>query len=236
MKYTIDLRPYPGARYFTVDGHRKAYDKLSKKPAIGLESIKNSLRRLFVVPDNFAIGFFDFIYSDLLLQHRHVLDISYLFPQGRYNFSEAEAVMLRPHASMGVPVGFFILFYDPKNWANLPVLTIAKDDEFYLLQMVMDDYEQKGVDMLVRETNYKAAVLYQMIAQSPLLNGISEKETPPKTIVAARCSLETADKLRSMGYIFGEKPEGDEVVISFANFPTHSKEMIEMLADRVASL
>ena len=105
-----------------------------------------------------------------------------------------------------------------------------------MLQLVLKDIVEKGMEMLIRESNYKAAVLYQMIESSPYLEPIAPKEKRSKTIITVACDHDFFPKLVKLGFeLFVEK--GDEKTrISIANYPTHSKELIEMFADRVALL
>ena len=108
----------------------------------------------------------------------------------------------------------------------------------YLFGQVMEDMNRKGIEQIKQETNYKAAVLYNAIESCNYLKPfVSNKQCQSKTtIVAELINGASSEKLHqylkaknmvvSTGY-------GDykNQHIRIANFPTHSKEQIEMLAD-----
>lgn len=108
----------------------------------------------------------------------------------------------------------------------------------YLLGQVLEDMNKKGIDQIKKEINYKAAVLYQTLETCNYLkpfvdNPLCRSKT---TIVAELEDPALSEKLRnylkaknmivSTGY--GEYKQSH---IRIANFPTHSKEQTEMLAD-----
>ncbi len=111
----------------------------------------------------------------------------------------------------------------------------------YLLGKVAGDMIDKGLDMIVRETNYKAAVLYQMLDEHPLLSPfVKEKSIRSKTVVVADVlgdSQSIIDPLSAKGMVVGTGYGSNKSTqIRIANFPTHSKEQIELLADQIALL
>lgn len=106
----------------------------------------------------------------------------------------------------------------------------------YLLGKVAEDMNTKGMDMIRRETAYKAAVLYQAYQQSSYLDPFV-KESAQRSRTTTVATIETPfeklhDYMSSKGFIIGAgygKYKNDHMRI--ANFPTHSKEQIEMVAD-----
>lgn len=109
----------------------------------------------------------------------------------------------------------------------------------YLLGKVVEDILTIGKERIERETKYKAAVLYQAIEQhsglSPFVKNPSNRSLT--TLVAGgekakliRSALAEKDIILGGGY----SPYQDEH-IRIANFPTHSKEQIEMLADLISN-
>lgn len=111
----------------------------------------------------------------------------------------------------------------------------------YLLQKVAYDMLQKGKDMMHRDTVYKATVLNQLFEKTEWLSpSISSKENRSKTVCVADVKGGNGwllDKLASKGLIVG-KGYGNhkDTQIRIANFPTHSKEQIELLADSISSI
>jgi phosphoserine aminotransferase len=106
----------------------------------------------------------------------------------------------------------------------------------YLLGKVAGDMLHKGIDQIRRETEYKAAVLYNAIENSPLLSPfVKDPNHRSKTVIVAETkssSKEIISRLSQKGLIVGSGYGGfKEKQIRIANFPTHSKEHIEMLSD-----
>ncbi|MDH5368030.1 MAG: aminotransferase class V-fold PLP-dependent enzyme [Cyclobacteriaceae bacterium] len=105
----------------------------------------------------------------------------------------------------------------------------------YLLGKVVEDMNLKGIDMIRREIDYKAAVLYNAINQHDTLSPfVKEIQHQSKTVVVAETekSAEIIEKLGKKGFVLGTgygKYKSKHIRI--ANFPTHSKEQIEMLSD-----
>lgn len=105
----------------------------------------------------------------------------------------------------------------------------------YLLSKVIEDMNLKGIDMIRREIDYKAAVLYHTINEHNNLSPfVKEAQNQSKTVIVAEAtnSSEIIEKLSQKGFILGAGyGQYKSKHIRIANFPTHSKEQIEMLAD-----
>ncbi len=263
MKFKIDLHPYPGAPYFTVREHLRM--KTTKLPADKyLADLEQRLRTLFHVPEEYGLEILDLENKKEYLSQfqamiikddpnsgldNHagkpgsypkaaVLDLSYSFPQIPENLHGFDAIVIDPNASLGVPSRYFMVFSqnrsmnlregDKKNEAFL--------NDTWLLSRVLNDLGAKGLDVLVRESNYKAAVLYQMIENCKSLLAISETGLRSKTMILATGEYEFIHRINSLGYSFPFQREKKNTRITIANYPTHSKELIEMFADRVTAL
>ena len=105
----------------------------------------------------------------------------------------------------------------------------------YLLGKVVEDMLTTGMEKINRDTQYKAAVLYQALENTPNLQpfvkNVSNRSRT--TIVAEGTSaLKIRNSLADKGLILssGYKPMQDKQ-LRIANFPTHSREQAEMLAD-----
>ncbi len=111
----------------------------------------------------------------------------------------------------------------------------------YLLAKVSDDMLHKGIAQIRRETDYKAALLQHTVEQHPLLSAfVKEKKYQSKTVVVAETGIESSriiEQLKQQQLIIGSG-YGDykQKHIRIANFPTHSKEQIEMLVDNLTGL
>jgi phosphoserine aminotransferase len=107
----------------------------------------------------------------------------------------------------------------------------------YLLGCIAEDMLTKGMDMIRRETAYKAAVLYQAFESSELLTPfVASPAHRSRTTTVAQCmdSPGLMAFLEERGIIIGAgygsyKNEH----IRIANFPVHSKEQIEMTVDLI---
>ncbi|MCA6074775.1 aminotransferase class V-fold PLP-dependent enzyme [Fulvivirga sedimenti] len=110
----------------------------------------------------------------------------------------------------------------------------------YLLGRVAGDMLEKGLDQIRRETAYKSAMLYHTYENHPRLRAfVTNPEQRSRTTTVAHVdsgSPELISYLSSRGFIVGSgygKYKSDHIRI--ANFPTHSKEQIEMLADYLSA-
>ena len=107
----------------------------------------------------------------------------------------------------------------------------------YLLMKVTEDMIRNGIDNLRRDTNYKSTLIYDTIKKNEKLNcSIINKEIQSKTIIVADTvnnSQIFIDKLKSKNLIIGKGYRNNNSQIRIANFPTHSKESIELLCDEI---
>lgn len=108
----------------------------------------------------------------------------------------------------------------------------------YLLSKVVEDFLRKGINAIRKETEYKAAILYQVLENHELLSPfVKEKQSQSKTVIVAQCGERTErvnEHLKSVGLYAGD---GYGVLkkmqLRFANFPAHSKEQFELLVDSI---
>jgi phosphoserine aminotransferase len=110
----------------------------------------------------------------------------------------------------------------------------------YLLSKVVQDMLMKGVDQIRREINYKAALMYQSISDHDSLSAFVEEEPiRSKTVIVANSEFSdsTIEYLKTNRIIVGAGyGRLKEHHIRIANFPTHSKETFERLADLLAEM
>lgn len=111
----------------------------------------------------------------------------------------------------------------------------------YLLSKVSEDMLNKGLLQIRREAKYKAAVLYQAMESCDYLSPFvkNEKNRSLTTLVAKSSVPSSAiiEALQKKGIVigpgYGKFREGH---IRIANFPTHSKEHVEMIADLLTAM
>jgi len=113
----------------------------------------------------------------------------------------------------------------------------------YLLGKVCEDLLRRGMDRIRQETRYKAALMYGTFERSSTLQPfVKEKlfRSPTVNIAALpeeRSSLSLIAELKESGIVVGSGygPFKDRH-IRVANFPAHSKETFERLADKLESI
>ena len=106
----------------------------------------------------------------------------------------------------------------------------------YLLGKVVSDYMRKGSHAIRKETEYKAAILYQALEKHSIIKPfITNKNDRSKTVIVAECGDMTENLsayLQGHGYFPGDGyGEFKQRHLRFANFPAHSKEQFEGLVD-----
>jgi len=106
----------------------------------------------------------------------------------------------------------------------------------YLLGQVVEDMLRRGIGTIRKETEYKAAILYQVLENHPLLKPfVQDVAFRSKTVVVADCGEHTESVtklLQSKGMHPGDGYGSfKKSQLRFANFPTHSKEQFELLVD-----
>jgi len=111
----------------------------------------------------------------------------------------------------------------------------------YLLANVLKDMNARGIEVIRRETNYKAAVLDHCIEQHPTLSHfVTDPKLRSKTVIVADAkgrSAEFIQKLEEIGFVIGAGySHFKNTHIRIANFPAHSKEQIELLADKLMEI
>lgn len=106
----------------------------------------------------------------------------------------------------------------------------------YLLNKVVGDLMSKGIEKIRKETEYKAAILYQTLGKHTLLEPfVRQPELQSKTVIVANTGTAT-EEVTSLLMAGGMQP-GDgygpnkKTQLRFANFPTHGKEQFELLCD-----
>jgi phosphoserine aminotransferase len=99
---------------------------------------------------------------------------------------------------------------------------------------------RRGINTIRKETEYKAAILYQALQQHTAVQAyVKDQSYQSKTVIVADCGDHTT-KLTNYLIEKGMQP-GDgygaskKTQLRFANFPTHSKEQYELLVDSLNS-
>lgn len=111
----------------------------------------------------------------------------------------------------------------------------------YLLAKVAGDMLKKGMGRIRQEMDYKAAVLYNLIEQHARFSAfVKESKYRSSTVIVAETetpSSEIIQKLLERNLVIGSGyGTYKNQHIRIANFPTHSREKVEMLADYLQAL
>jgi phosphoserine aminotransferase len=110
----------------------------------------------------------------------------------------------------------------------------------YLLGKITEDFLRKGIGSIRKETEYKAAILYQCLENHPALSPfVKNKNHRSKTVIVAEVGERTAELSRYLQQEGLAPGEGygafSKRQLRFANFPAHSKEQFEKLVDALTA-
>jgi phosphoserine aminotransferase len=191
-----------------------------------------------------------------------IVDAVSSLPYPQFDFSKIDSVFFSVQKAFGLPAGLGVWIANDKciakaesllskgvnigSYHNLPtLLSNAKKNQtpetpnvlgIYLLSKVVDDFLAKGIQAIRRETEYKAAILYNAIQNHSLLGAfVKQKSIQSQTVIVAETGNYTEQVTKALlakgmapgeGYGSLKKQQ-----LRFANFPTHSKEQFELLVD-----
>ena len=106
----------------------------------------------------------------------------------------------------------------------------------YLLSKIIEDFLRRGISIIRKETEYKAAILNQTLeAHSLIKPAVANPAWRSKTTLVAQTGAHTSklvQYLENQGLSPGDGyGAGKQTQLRFANFPAHSKEVFEKLVD-----
>jgi phosphoserine aminotransferase len=183
-------------------------------------------------------------------------------PYPDFDFTKVDSVFFSVQKGFGLPAGLGVWIVNEKciakaeqllskgisigSYHTLPSLIAnAKKNQtpetpnvlgIYLLTKVVEDMNRRGIQMIRRETEYKAAILYQALDNHSLIKAfVKEPAIRSKTVIVAECGQHTealSNHLIKKGMLPGDGYGSQKKTqLRFANFPTHSKEQYELLVD-----
>jgi phosphoserine aminotransferase len=193
-----------------------------------------------------------------------VVDAVSSLPYPQFDFNLVDSLFFSVQKGFGLPAGLGVWMVNEKcvskaemlsskkistgSYHNIATLLAhAKKHQtpetpnvlcIYLLNKIIEDFLRRGIDNIRKETEYKAALLYQAMENKPWISAfVKEKQFQSKTVIVADCQEHT-EKLSAFlsgkglhpgaGYGASKKTQ-----LRFANFPAHSKEQFELLVDRL---
>lgn len=178
------------------------------------------------------------------------------------DFSKVDSVYFSVQKCFGLPAGLGVWIVSPRaikkaeeklalghsigSYQALPNLLknglkhqttfTANVLNIFLLAKVSGDMLEKGIDIIRREANYKAALLNHMVdGHAKLEHFVVDKKLRSKTVTVANATENSSailETLAKKGFILGNGYGSyKNKQIRIASFPTHSKEQMELLVD-----
>lgn len=188
-------------------------------------------------------------------------------PYPQFDFTKIDSLFFSVQKGFGLPAGLGVWIVNDKcvakseqllskgisigSYHNIPsLLQHAKKNQtpetpnvlaIYLLGKVCEDFLRRGIQIIRKETEYKAAILYNALQVQPLAPAfVTEPDLQSKTVIVTQTGEHTkriAEHLAAQGLMAGDGyGENKKSQLRFANFPAHSKEQFEKLVDTIESL
>jgi len=202
-------------------------------------------------------------YPDALV----VVDAVSSLPYPNFDFSKIDSVFFSVQKGFGLPAGLGVWVVNERclakadkiskaggsigTYHSLPTLLANEKKNqtpetpnvlsIYLLNKVVEDMNRRGIQIIRKETEYKAAILYQALETNGLAKPfVNDKANRSQTVIVAECGTNTeriAKELAKVGLFAGDGyGENKKTQLRFANFPTHSKEQFELLVDTLNAI
>lgn len=194
-----------------------------------------------------------------------VVDAVSSLPYPEFDYAKVDSVFFSVQKGFGLPAGLGVWIVNDRciakaesilakgisigSYHSLPsLISMAKKNQtpetpnvlgIYLLSKVVQDMLRRGIKLIRKETEYKAAILYQALSSNPYLKPFVLNESwRSKTVVVAESGSHTeriTNYLLKKGMQPGEGYGSDRThQLRFANFPAHSKEQYELLVDTLS--
>lgn len=191
-----------------------------------------------------------------------IVDAVSSLPYPQFDYTKIDSVFFSVQKGFGLPAGLGVWIVNDRciakaeslsskgisigTYHNLPtLLSNAKKNQtpetpnvlaIYLLGKVVQDLLRRGIQTIRKETEYKAAILYQALTNHHLMKPFVEEPTlRSQTVIVAETGEYTERIVKHLqkhhlhpGDGYGSKKKNQ---LRFANFPTHSKEAFERLVD-----
>ena len=188
-------------------------------------------------------------------------------PYPNFDYSKTDTVFFSVQKGFGLPAGLGVWIVNERciakaeslvtkgisigSYHSLPsLISMAQKNQtpetpnvlgIYLLSKVVQDMLRRGIQIIRTEAEYKAAILYQVLNNHPLLKPlVRDEQWRSKTVLVAESGSNT-EKITKVLLSKGMQP-GDGYgsakthQLRFANFPSHSKEQFELLVDTLSEL
>ena len=187
-------------------------------------------------------------------------------PYPKLDFSKVDSVFFSVQKSMGLPAGLGVWIVNERCLdkarklksegkilgAHHNILDLYEKSlifqttetpnmlGIYLLAQVTEDMLYRGIGRIRQETDYKAAVLYQMLENHPFLKPfVNDSSLRSNTVIIGESDRapEVLQHLDSLGFVLGSGyGKYKNMHVRIANFPATSKEVVERVADEIAAM
>jgi phosphoserine aminotransferase len=194
-----------------------------------------------------------------------IVDAVSSLPYPAFDYSQVDSVFFSVQKGFGMPAGLGVWIVNDRcigkaeeltrkgisigSYHNL--LTLLENSKknqtpstpnvlgIFILSRVVSDMLARGIDIIRKETDYKAALLYLALNEHAHLQPfVTEKEWRSKTVVVAQTGDRTTSLARYLeqhGFLAGDGyGQLKKSQLRFANFPAHSKEQYQQLVDLIA--
>lgn len=201
-------------------------------------------------------------YPDCLI----AVDAVSSLPYPDFDYNQVDTIFFSVQKGFGLPAGLGVWIVNERciakadellskgmsigSYHNLPsLITHARKNQspetpnvlgIYLLAKVVQDMLRRGMQQIRKETEYKAAILYQTLSHHAFIKPfVQDEKWRSKTVVVADTGIHT-ERITAHLQTKGIHP-GDgygalkSSQLRFANFPTHSKEQYELLVDTLSA-
>jgi phosphoserine aminotransferase len=196
-----------------------------------------------------------------------IVDAVSSLPYPAFDFTKIDSLFFSVQKGFGLPAGLGVWIVNDKclakadlllakgqsigTYHNLPTLyTNAKKNQtpetpnvlsIFLLAKVVEDLLVRGIHTIRKETEYKAAVLYNTLAHTGYAKPfVSDRAIQSQSVIVTDCKQHVEAIMKALdknGLVPGDGyGEFKKTHLRFANFPTHSKEHFELLADTLMGL
>jgi phosphoserine aminotransferase len=196
-----------------------------------------------------------------------VVDAVSSLPYPEFDYSKVDSVFFSVQKGFGLPAGLGVWMVNERcitkadallskglsigSYHSLPsLMSMAQKNQtpetpnvlgIYLLSKVVQDMLRRGINIIRKETEYKAAILYQALNNHQILKPfVKDERWRSKTVVVAESGDHTekvTNLLIQKGMLPGDGYGSAKThQLRFANFPAHSKEQYELLVDTILEL
>ena len=196
-----------------------------------------------------------------------IVDAVSSIPYPGFDYAKIDSVFFSVQKGFGLPAGLGVWIVNDRclekaeallsrgisigTYHNLPTLRANERKNqtpetpnvlaIYLLGKVILDMLGRGIEIIRKETEYKAAILYHALEAHPHLSPfVKDNQFRSRTVIVAECGEHVEAVRKALiknglypgdGYGASKKSQ-----LRFANFPAHSKEVFELLADTLAQI